>query len=135
MSDQGELSARFDDAAQSAADQQQFDVPPGRKPGKGTASFDAPGLDAPAEENPAYDAFPEPPAPMPQTGSQRVFTEETPASPTVFGQAQLAPNAPLHTGPMPVFAAPVPQDDEPDLGSLDEGPGDEHYAGVDMSGP
>jgi hypothetical protein len=135
MSDQGELSARFDDAGQSAADQQQFDVPPGRKPGEGTASFDAPGLAAPAEGNPAYDAFPEPPAPMPQTGSQRVFAEETPASPTVFGQAQLAQNAPLHTGPMPVFSAPVPQDDEPDLGSLDEGPGDEHYAGVDMSGP
>lgn len=165
MSDQGELSARFDDAAQSAADQQQFDVPSGGKPGGGTAPFDAPDFDAPAEEQPAFDAFPEPSAgavapepapfeasaldasvfrppavPMPQTGSQPLFVPETPAaeapaSPNVFGQAQLAQNAPVHTGPMPVFAAPVPQDDDPDLGSLDDGPGVEHYAGVDMSGP
>src|SRR6185295_14366642 len=101
MSDQGELSARFDDAAQSAADQQESDVPSGGKPGDGTS----PDEGAPAGETPAFDAFPAPSAdavapepapfeasaleasvfrppavPMPETGSQPVFVEETPAT-------------------------------------------------------
>src|SRR4051794_28862717 len=108
MSDQGEPSAGLDDAAQSAADQQRFDVPSGGKPGDGASgetpafdAFPAPSTGAATPEVSAREAsvFRPPAVPMPQTGSQPLFVPETPeeSSGTVFGQARLAQNAPAHT--------------------------------------